>query len=479
MSIKKKLFITISAFCLILSFLFVGVWAFKTEEVSFGGDLSYAAKGIYADITAGVLSSTGSFENPDDEDEKMQAIEINTNKKEDEILKDFESWAGLQLNFNENADDVTITFTVTNTSTKNFQFIDINVLISATKMRNATATVNMSRIVLEKGESQEFVVTLSVVDKETNAYINGLNVAFQMDLVQPVSTSEVSYLNYTTSGTNATITGVNDNTITAVDIPYLIKEEDGDIFKVTTVGESAFSGCSQLASITIASSIESFLTNAFLNCSKLKNVSYLGDVNTWANISMSNSASTPNKYISNTFKVNGKELTDVNIGVSTKVSGYAFYGCKNITSAVFGNQVQTLGSQIFNGCSGLKSVVIPASITTLPSYIFQNCTSLTDVNILGDVIRIDNFAFKGCKALETLTLPSTVESLGNQVFYSCANLTTLILNSPTPPTIGSELFVNANKNLVIYVPADSVDAYKTDTTNGWSVYAGQIQAIEE
>jgi len=35
--------------------------------------------------------------------------------------------------------------------------------------------------------------------------------------------------------------------------------------------------------------------------------------------------------------------------------------------------------------------------------------------------------------------------------------------------------LNGSSNLVIYVPAESVDAYKS--ASGWSYYANQIQAI--
>jgi len=56
-------------------------------------------------------------------------------------------------------------------------------------------------------------------------------------------------------------------------------------------------------------------------------------------------------------------------------------------------------------------------------------------------------------------------------FSNCSGLTGMTINATTPPTLGNSVF--ANTNFPIYVPAGSVEAYKT----AWSEYADRIQAI--
>jgi hypothetical protein len=48
------------------------------------------------------------------------------------------------------------------------------------------------------------------------------------------------------------------------------------------------------------------------------------------------------------------------------------------------------------------------------------------------------------------------------------------VNAITPPTLGSNAFDSTN-NCPIYVPAESVNTYKSATN--WSTYADRIQAM--
>ena len=63
----------------------------------------------------------------------------------------------------------------------------------------------------------------------------------------------------------------------------------------------------------------------------------------------------------------------------TSIGGYAFYGCKSLTSVVIPNSVTSIGDSAFEGCTGLTSVVIPNSVTTIGRYAFLNCTGLTSI----------------------------------------------------------------------------------------------------
>lgn len=127
-------------------------------------------------------------------------------------------------------------------------------------------------------------------------------------------------------------------------------------------------------------------------------------------------------------------------------------------------------------------ITIPGTIndgvSDYPVYIigntaFGSCTDITSVTVEEGVDYISNFAFMGCSNLTTATLPSTITSFGNQAFgYS--GLTSITIRATSPADISSENpFADASSLAHIYVPAASVDAYKT----AWSDYASIIEEI--
>lgn len=62
-------------------------------------------------------------------------------------------------------------------------------------------------------------------------------------------------------------------------------------------------------------------------------------------------------------------------------------------------------------------------------------------------------------------------------FYLCSQLSNVTVEATTPPTIGSDVFTSTHSSLVIYVPAASVETYKS--AERWLRYADKIQAIVE
>ena len=204
-----------------------------------------------------------------------------------------------------------------------------------------------------------------------------------------------------------------------------------------------FNTCQSLTSITIPNSVTSIGEWTFRNCSGLTSV-FIGS------------------------------------GVTT-IGESAFSGCTSLTSVNIPSGVTSIGASAFNGCSSLASVNIPSGITIIESSVFLRCTSLTSVEIPDNVTSIKSSAFGQCTGLTNVTIGSGVSSIAGGGFYIgafgyCSGLTSVTVEATTPPTMNSDAFHGTNNTFIIYVPAASVNAYKTAAN--WSSYASRIRPIQ-
>ena len=215
------------------------------------------------------------------------------------------------------------------------------------------------------------------------------------------------------------------NRLTSVNIPD----------SVTTIGNYAFSGCNRLTSVTIPNSVTSIGDSAFSVCIS---------------------------------------LTSVNIPDSvTTIGNYAFSGCESLTSVNIPDSVTSIGEWAFRDCDSLTSVNIPDSVTTIGSYAFYYCDSLTSVTIGDSVTTIGDSAFYYCNSLTSVTIGDSVTSIGERAFYYCYSLTSVYCKATTPPALGgTDVFDDNGSGRKIYVPAESVEVYKSATR--WNEYASAI-----
>ncbi len=168
-------------------------------------------------------------------------------------------------------------------------------------------------------------------------------------------------------------------------------------------------------------------------------------------------------------------LTSAEIGdCVTSINTSAFRYCGGLTSCTIGTGVTSIGQNSFYDCESLTSIDLPSGVTRIDKSAFYNCVSLTSVTIPNSVTNIEYSAFRQCSSLTGVTIPSGVTSINNNTFNGCTSLTSITVNATTPPSLSSSAFTNTN-NCPIYVPAASVEAYKTATN--WSAYADRIQPI--
>ena len=135
---------------------------------------------------------------------------------------------------------------------------------------------------------------------------------------------------------------------------------DGGTYSVTTIGNSAFYGCSALTSVDMPS-VTTIGDYAFSDCSA---------------------------------------LTSVSMPSVTTIGDEAFYSCDALTSVEM-SSVTTIGGWAFRYCSSLISVSMP-SVTTIGVGAFEYCSSLTSIDIPASVTMIGDYAFYGCSSLTSV-----------------------------------------------------------------------------
>ena len=132
---------------------------------------------------------------------------------------------------------------------------------------------------------------------------------------------------------------------------------------VTSIGSSAFSGCSSLQSITIPSSVTSIGNSAFSGCSSLQSITIPENV--------------------------------------TSIGDNAFYGCSSLQSITIPENVTSIGNSAFSGCSIYFAEIKSSaeieygtySFNSSVRYDFRNCTSVPVLSSSGGLVSVSSVDF--------------------------------------------------------------------------------------
>ena len=130
----------------------------------------------------------------------------------------------------------------------------------------------------------------------------------------------------------------------------------------------------------------------------------------------------------------------------TLIGEQAFLTCSELTSVKLPSTITSIGVRAFFNCSALVSVDIPSAVTSFGEGAFIYCSSLQSVEIPEGTAEVSENMFNGCSSLTSVTLPSTIVSIGNTAFAGCSALTTLDVKASVPPTCGTDVFANVDKD---------------------------------
>lgn len=135
----------------------------------------------------------------------------------------------------------------------------------------------------------------------------------------------------------------------------------------------------------------------------------------------------------------------------TKISSFAFQGCKGLKSVSLPEGITDLPNYSFSGCSSLTSISIPTTVSSIGESVFDGCTSLIDIVLPENVSNIESYAFQNCQALQTINIPEGVTTISKYVFSGCSNLTSISLPDSLYK-IESFAFENCSSLITINLP---------------------------
>ena len=230
-------------------------------------------------------------------------------------------------------------------------------------------------------------------------------------------------------------------------IPATVTNE-GIEYRVTAIGNSAFSWCYDLTSVTIGNNVTTISDESFMECTDLEK--FKGKFT-----SSDNRCLIVNDRLV-AFAQSGLSEYTIPEGVTT-IGDWAFGGCRGLTSVTIPNSVTTIGERAFVACENLTSVTIPESVTSIGYNAFRGCTGLTEfkgkfaVDNCCLIVNATLKAFASNSGLSEYTIPDEVQVIGVSAFYGCTGLTEVTIGKNVQ-TIGESAFYGCTGLSEVTIP---------------------------
>lgn len=148
---------------------------------------------------------------------------------------------------------------------------------------------------------------------------------------------------------------------------------------ISTIGNYAFAGLSEVTEITLPTTVYEIGDYAFKNCAGLKSI----------------------------------EIPDsLELGI---ISEGMFYGCTSLETIKLPDNIRKIENYAFANCKSLRSFIVPKDVTQISEGTFLNCESLSNITLGNEITAIESSAFAGC-GLTEIQLPSGITNIGEEAF---------------------------------------------------------------
>ena len=238
------------------------------------------------------------------------------------------------------------------------------------------------------------------------------------------SAIDVDGIDYTFSGTEASISSANksfakENVIIPATVTY-----EGATYTVTKIDSDAFYGNTTIKTLTFENiaNIVSIGSSAFRDCTALTGTYNFSELTSIGWNAFRNSATAEDSYLALNLP---KIQTIGGSGGDTHVFSYS--GLREI---YIGNTINAINLNSFTSCTKLWRIEMQNGVKetfSFASYTFESCTALKAFSIPEGVKKLPDRMFSGCTSLKAVYLPSTLEEInsGAQVhstFFNCKNM---------------------------------------------------------
>ena len=241
---------------------------------------------------------------------------------------------------------------------------------------------------------------------------------------------------------------------------------------VALIEECAFSGCDGLTSIIVADNNNTYDSRD--NCNAII------ETETNMLTSGCKTSVIPNSVVAigNSAFSECRRMSSVTIPESvTSIGDYAFYGCAGLTEITIPNSVVTLGYGAFSGCKGMKTVAISESINAIRGEVFSGCSSMESVTIPDGITAIGSNAFENCSKMTAIKIPESVMSIGRQTFEDCNSMETVDVAAMEPPHINENTFSDYSAILLVANGCKEIYQNTKHWKNFYTIIDGSDQKI--